>query len=90
MMFGPGIRMSSDRSDQQQAVNDKPHAMAFVIALKRPPDQRMCLFEGQILRMKGDDRRLAPEVPQQALLGDTLGDPRHDPLLQAPEPAAGA
>src|SRR5438128_1562504 len=62
--------------------------MTLVVALQRAPYQCVRLFEGEILRMKGDDCGLAPEVPQQALLGDALRDPRHDPLPQPSEPRA--
>src|SRR5262245_16850466 len=59
--------------------------MSLVITLQHAMNQRQCLFEGEILRMEGRYRALAPEIPQQPLLRDAFGHPRHDPFLQATE-----
>jgi hypothetical protein len=81
--------MSAIDPSQQQRVDNQPDTVSFVIALQHALNQCQCLFEGEILRMERRDRALAPEVPQQPLLGDAFGDPRHDPLLQTPEPCGG-
>src|SRR5262245_34306542 len=60
--------------------------MPLVVALKRPANQGQRLVESQIFRIGGDHRRLATEVPQEPLLCNALGDPRHDVLLKARPP----
>jgi len=74
-----------DRTEQQNAVDDQPETMPLPVALERATYQRMRLLEGQVLRMKRGDGRFAPQIPQQALLGDAFGDPPHDPVLETAE-----
>src|SRR5688572_13117620 len=61
--------------------------MTLVVALQRAADQREHLVESHILRMRRNRRCLAPEMPQQALLCNTLRDPSKNSILHGLEEA---
>ena len=68
----------------------EPEAMALVVALQRAANERHHLLERHVLRDGRRWRRLPPEIPQQPLLGDALGDPRQHALLHPADPRRGS
>src|SRR5688572_6423095 len=56
--------------------------MAIKILLKRSADDRLRLVGSQVVRECSGDSRFPPQVPQEALLGDTFRNPRHHLIVQ--------
>jgi len=80
-----GEKDESGGQNQSDRVHDEPQLMTIVVALQHAVNQGLHLVERHVVGMERQRLRLAPQVPQQPLLGDALHDPREDTILHARE-----
>src|SRR6185295_8156177 len=85
---GAGEDDQQRRSNQAETVDDHPEAMALPVALQRAPQQLTRVRFADVVGIDQARRDFLAKLPEQALLRDPLGDPPHQPRLDAAEERA--